>query len=115
MITTISLLFFAIAVFTAIIAGGFGGAYLQKQADYVKSLELKINELETLVQKTPIRNPMKTNDGLEDAMAITIDQLFKAKQTLEYIEGRNGDVLSILQTIRSTPQKYDSDQPNRKI
>lgn len=96
---------------SALILAGFAGAQIQKFSDQVKRMEERIAELET-AKKT--RNPYRTNEALEDAMAIIHDAAWQADATLDYMRARLKQVDNTLQVARSNPDDYDPDKPNKK-
>ncbi|MDI6770131.1 MAG: hypothetical protein QMD04_10720 [Anaerolineales bacterium] len=98
-------------VFILVAAAFTGGYLIRALAARFVDIERRIERLEE-AQKT--RNPYRTNDGLEDAMAIIHDAVWQADATLDYVRSRMRQVGSTLKTIRSNPDRYDSDKPNGK-
>ena len=99
-----------IAFFAALsgLAIGFGIASVIAA---FKTLSAKIDRLEEASKQ---RNPYRTNDALEDAMAIVHDAVWQADATLDYVRSRMHQVDRTLQTARSEPDAYNPDQPNQK-
>ena len=98
-------------VFILVAAAFIGGYLIRALAGRFQDIERRISRLEE-AQRT--RNPYRTNDGLEDAMAIVHDAVWQADATLDYVRARMRQVGSTLKTIRTNPDRYDSDKPNGK-
>jgi outer membrane murein-binding lipoprotein Lpp len=96
----------------ALLAGMIVGAAIQRLTSDLQSLQMRIAALEAAAKT---RNPYRTNDGLEDAMAIVHDAVWQADATLDYVRARMRQVDQTLKTIRSEPNSYDSERPNQKI
>jgi hypothetical protein len=101
----------AVAVLIALVAGYIIGANVQRVLCEMKTMQSRITALEENQKR---RNPCRTNDGLEDAMAIINDSVWQADATLDYIRSRMRQAGTTLKTIRKEPDRYDPDQPNRK-
>jgi outer membrane murein-binding lipoprotein Lpp len=97
--------FFAALSGTAI---GFGIASI---ISAFRNLNAKIDRLE---QSSKQRNPYRTNDALEDAMAIVHDTVWQADATLDYVRARMRQVDRTLQIARNDPDSYDTEAPNKK-
>lgn len=99
-----------IACFAALsgLAIGFGIASVIAA---FKNLSAKIDRLEEASKQ---RNPYRTNDALEDAMAIVHDAVWQADATLDYVRTRMKQVDHTLQTARTDPDVYNSDRSNQK-
>lgn len=100
------------AIVALLVIVSFAGGYLIRALSArIASIEARLDRLE---QANKTRNPYRTNEGLEDAMAIVHDAVWQADATLDYVRARMRQVGSTLKTIRSNPDRYDSDQPNAK-
>lgn len=105
-------------VLGALITGMLAGISIQRMItsvrqmrDEMRALSAKIDQVEA---SHKARNPYRTNDGLEDAMAIIHDATWQAEATLDYVHARMRQVDQTLKIIRSDPDSYDSEQPNQK-
>ena len=111
-------IFTAVPVIVALLLGYLIGVSVQKVASRFEAMQKKINELteklDRIETKSTHRNPYRTNDGLEDAMAIIHDTVWQADATLDYVRSRMKQVNETLKTIRSNPDKYNNERPNQK-
>ncbi|PKN83353.1 MAG: hypothetical protein CVU46_17185 [Chloroflexi bacterium HGW-Chloroflexi-8] len=102
----------------ALISGIAIGSSAQRLINEFNSMKQTVanltEKLERLENSSKTRNPYRTNDGLEDAMAIIHDVVYQADATLDYVRSRSKQTNKILQMIRSDPDKYNPDAPNRK-
>jgi uncharacterized protein YoxC len=102
----------------ALVAGIIIGASVQKVVgeftQMKNSLEKLTEKIDRIEKSQTNRNPYRTNDGLEDAMAIIHDTVWQADATLDYVRARMKQVNTTLKTIRSDPDKYNPDKPNQK-
>lgn len=108
----------AILVFLALVLGTIIGSMLQRVASEYQAMKNSIQALSEKIEKLEKshknRNPYRTNEGLEDAMAIIHDSVWQADATLDYVRARMRQVNTTLQTLRANPDQYDPDQPNGK-
>lgn len=114
---TITLL---LVILFAALAGAAVGIAAYRLFQSISALRAQLDRLENAALRAPAgehthqRNPYRTNNGLEDAMAIVHDAVWQADATLDYVRSRMRQVDKTLQTIRSEPDRYDSEQPNQK-
>lgn len=98
--------------------GTLAGSALQKAIHAYRDTRATLARLESKIDQLELkgnrRNPYRTNDGLEDAMAIVHDAVWQADATLDYVRARMRQVDKTLQTIRTDPDSYNSEQPNQK-
>lgn len=99
-----------IALFAALsgVAIGFGVAWIISEFRYLRA------QLDRLEAASKQRNPYRTNDALEDAMATAHDVVWQADATLDYVRARMRQVDRTLQTARTEPDAYNSEMPNKK-
>lgn len=107
--TTLVIVIFAGMAFVVVVF--LVGMQVQKVLNDLRSTRERLAKLEG-ERKT--RNPHRTNDGLEDAMAVLNDATWESLKTLDYIRARTDQATRILQVIRAEPDRYDSEQPNSK-
>lgn len=111
-------LLIVILVTIALFLGLLIGSLLQRVATEFQAMKTIVQslseKLEKLEESQKNRNPYRTNEGLEDAMAIIHDSVWQADATLDYVRSRMRQVNTTLQTIRANPDHYDPNQPNRK-
>jgi hypothetical protein len=100
----------------ALILGVIIGVNTQRMSSELTYLRDRVNKLEDAQsQNAKRRNPYRTDDGIEDAMAIVHDVVWQSAATLNYVKDRSERIDSILKTVRVDPDSYDPDQPNGKV
>lgn len=102
------------ALMLALILGVIIGVNTQRMASELTYLRDRVNKLED-AQSQKRRNPYRTDDGIEDAMAIVHDVVWQSAATLNYVKDRSERIDNILKTVRVDPDSYDPDQPNGKV
>jgi prefoldin subunit 5 len=107
-----------VIVLSALILGLIIGSALTRIASEYQDMKNNIQtlsvKLEMLESAQKHRNPYRTNEALEDAMAIIHDSVWQADATLDYVRARMRQVNTTLKTIRNDPDTYDPNQPNQK-
>lgn len=108
------------AIVLATLACGVAFGYaLASLRSHMRAIRQQIHDLAGKVDKLSesqrTRNPYRTNDGLEDAIAVALDVLQQSRAEREYEDYRINQLRAILGQIRTDPDGYDSDQPNRKV
>ncbi len=106
--TTTAFLFIAVS---AALVGAAVGIAIYRLAVSVTALRTQLDRLE---QSARQRNPYRTNESLEDAMAIVHDAVWQADATLDYVRARMKQVDNKLQVARTNPDSYDPDERNQK-
>lgn len=84
------------------------GAKIQEYDDRA----IRINDMESQLSKR--RHTYPTADGLEDALAVTIDLLLREEAASKYRQARYDQAIEILGKVREGPLSYDSDRPNSR-
>jgi hypothetical protein len=101
----------AIILAVALVAGAFLGWQGRKLFDRIEGLEKKIEELSAIAGRRKLPYPAQA--GLEDAIAIAIELLDQHQAQRAYDETRIGQLAERLRQVRSDPQHYDANQPDR--
>lgn len=86
------------------------GLKLGAKFKHYDTLEQQITRLEEQLAKR--RHTYPTADGLEDALAVTIDLLLRQDAADKYRRARVAQLNEILGEVRKGPLSYDSDRPN---
>jgi len=98
-------------VFIALIAGTFLGWYIRKMIGRQEILEKKVAELSEIANRRKLPYPALA--GLEDAIALVIDIINSDEAAQAYRSTRILQLTERLKQVRSDPQHYDINQPDR--
>ncbi|KKN73433.1 hypothetical protein LCGC14_0401360 [marine sediment metagenome] len=85
------------------------GIKLGAKFHYYDNLKKRNKDLRAQIAKR--RHTYATADGLEDALAVTIDLLLRQDAADKYRRARVAQLNSILGEVRKGPLSYDGDRP----
>lgn len=84
------------------------GLFLGAKFKYYDNLKTVNGELEAQLAKR--RHTYATANGLEDALAVAIEQLLREEAQAKYRHARIDQMKNILGMVREGPLSYDSDR-----
>ena len=101
----------ALLILLAKAAGIYLGWQGRKMFERQQSMEKQIEELTEIVKRRKLPYPVQA--GLEDAIAIAIEIIDRQQAERAYEETRTNQLANRLRQVRSHPQRYDVDQPDK--
>jgi len=102
----------ALLIGIAILAGSFLGWHIRKLIERQQQLERQVAELKDIADRR--RLPYPAQAGIEDAIAIALDIINEQEAVHAYTDTRINQLTERLRQVRSTPQSYDTNQPDKR-
>jgi hypothetical protein len=102
----------ALLIGIAILAGSFLGWHIRKLIERQQQLEKQVAELKDIADRR--RLPYPAQAGIEDAIAIALDIINEQEAVHAYTDTRINQLTERLRQVRSTPQSYDTNQPDKR-